>query len=85
MHMYIISGQNSHHFNVSSMPKSTPCELSVAEHFLSAHNWIGTCRPRQSRLTTIPSLAGSFMRNKSICYLVWGEQGTNLDPGGIPS
>ena len=50
--MYIFSEHNFHNFNVSSMPKSTHCELSIgslSEHSLSARNRIETCRLRQRR------------------------------------
>ena len=54
MYMYIISGQYFHNFTVSSMPKSTPCELSFAKHLLSAHNRVRTSHPRRSRSTPVP-------------------------------
>ena len=86
--MYIIPGQNYHNFNVSSMPKSTSHELSVEtlfEHFLSAHNGIGICRPRQSRSTTVLLLLEErFIPRKGICYMIQAEHRTHFDPGGRP-
>ena len=80
MYMYVISGQNSHNFNVSSMPKINPCELSVealSEHSSSAHNRIGTCRLRRSRSTHVLSSAGSFMPNQVSCHLILAEHKKN--------
>ena len=60
-------GQNYHNFNVSSMPKSTPYELSVeslSEKFPSDHNQIVTCRPRKIQSSPIPSLAEASCQSK---------------------
>ena len=87
MYMYIMLGQNYHNLNVSSMPKSTTCELSVeslSKNFLSANNWVGTCPPRQIRLTPVPSSVEIFIPKQGRCYLIRTEHGTNLVPGGRP-
>ena len=84
MYMYIISGQNSHNSNESSIPKSTPCELSVTEHFSIAHNRIGICRPRQTGSTHVLSLSESFIPKQVSCSLVRVYHGTHLVLGGIP-
>ena len=85
MYMYVTSGQNYHNFNVSSMPKSTPCELSsesLSEHFLGAHNQIVTCRPRQSQSTPALLLELILMPNQGRCSMIRAYHGTDLAPGG---
>ena len=87
MYMYITSGQNFHKFNVSSMLKSTPCELpveSLSGHFSRAQNRIGTCRPSQSLYTPVPLSEGRFMPKQVICYLIRADCRTHLALGGRP-
>ena len=87
MYMYIILGHNSSKFNVSSMPKSNLCDLSIeslSEHFSSSHNWIGTFCPRKNWSTPVLLAAGNFMPKKGRCSLIRAEHGTYLEMGGLP-